>query len=588
MKVRKLHIEHFRGINACDWHLPSDLVCLVGPGDSTKTTLLDAMGLVLSRSYRPQFSDADFYNCDTSQSIVIEAVVTHLPDGLVEERAFGKERSGLLADGTLVHDPVTNADECLIVRLTVDASLEPIWQVVRPGESEGRPISAAQRAQLGFFRVGEYVDLHLRWGRASALTALTESRSSASSAILDAHRETRRAVFAAPPAELQAAADVVKARAHALGSARYSNLRPGLDPIDGFTTHSLVLHDHEIPLTNHGLGTRRLTSLSIQDEGVTGGSIIAIDEVEHGLEPHRLAHVLRYLKVRAADAQLQVFMTTHSPVVVTSLAAADLGVVRSIDGETVVLSVPNDVDDVQGTIRQAPAALLSRCVMVGEGATEVGLIRGLCDHWDANVLPPEPTSVTIGWSVTDGGGGAAAVRRAQDLVALGYPVTVLLDNDDRNVDEAVACAEGVGVTVSRWSVGSALEDEIARNVSLEGLQACVDAAIEERGEESVRMSVQRHVDHGTDLKGTKVEDWLHVCDDETSLRSAIAAAAKGQRNDDDKDHGRAWFKRQTGGAKLAVIVMREWSVIKDTSLGEGLSHLKAAIYGLEANASGDA
>ena len=125
MIVRRLSIRNFRGIKSCEWSIDQRLVALVGAGDSAKTTLLDAMGLVLSPNYNPQFTDADFYAFDTSEPITIEAVVTDLPDGLVKESQLGKDRSGLQPDGTLVHDPLDGAEECLVVRLTVTADLEP-------------------------------------------------------------------------------------------------------------------------------------------------------------------------------------------------------------------------------------------------------------------------------------------------------------------------------------------------------------------------------------------------------------------------------------------------------------------------------
>jgi putative ATP-dependent endonuclease of OLD family len=175
MRVRKLSVKNFRGIQKGGWELGASFVALVGPGDSTKTTVLDALGLVLTSRYNATFTDADFYDCDPSNSIVIEAVVVDLPTTLIEERVHGKNRSGIRPDGTIEHDPIDEAgvEECLVVRLTVDASLEPIWEVVRPGDATGDRISASERAQLGFFRIGEYVDQHLRWGRGSALTTLT-------------------------------------------------------------------------------------------------------------------------------------------------------------------------------------------------------------------------------------------------------------------------------------------------------------------------------------------------------------------------------------------------------------------------------
>ena len=145
MMLRRLRIEHFRGIERADWKIDRRLVALVGAGDSTKTTLLDAIGLVLSPSYNPQFTDADFYNFDLASEIVIEAVVTELPDNLVKESQLGKDRSGLMPDGKLVHDPVDDAEECLVVRLTVTPDLDPIWEVIRPQSDDARPISASQR-----------------------------------------------------------------------------------------------------------------------------------------------------------------------------------------------------------------------------------------------------------------------------------------------------------------------------------------------------------------------------------------------------------------------------------------------------------
>ncbi|MEV7102214.1 DUF2813 domain-containing protein, partial [Micrococcus luteus] len=154
MMLRRLRIEHFRGIESANWAIHQRLISLVGAGDSTKTTLLDAIGLVLSPNYSPQFTDADFFDLDLTKNIVIEATITNLPDNLVKESQLGKDRSGILPGGTLVHDPVEEADECLVVRLTVTPELDPTWEVVRPDSEDARPISASQRRQLGFFRLG--------------------------------------------------------------------------------------------------------------------------------------------------------------------------------------------------------------------------------------------------------------------------------------------------------------------------------------------------------------------------------------------------------------------------------------------------
>jgi hypothetical protein len=205
MMLRRLRIEHFRGIESTEWAINGRLVGLVGACDGTKTTLLDAIGLVLNPNSNLQFTDSDFFGFDLTKNIVIEAVVSDLPDNLVKESQLGKDRSGIMPDGMLVHDPIDEAEERLVVRLTVTPELDPMWEVVRPGSDDARPISASQRRQLGFFRLGERPDFHLRWARGSALSGLTVGTDGASSVILDAHREARAAVFNAQPNALHAA-----------------------------------------------------------------------------------------------------------------------------------------------------------------------------------------------------------------------------------------------------------------------------------------------------------------------------------------------------------------------------------------------
>jgi AAA ATPase domain len=48
MQIRHISIKNFRGIQKMDWALHSQIVCLVGAGDSTKSTILDAIEYALS------------------------------------------------------------------------------------------------------------------------------------------------------------------------------------------------------------------------------------------------------------------------------------------------------------------------------------------------------------------------------------------------------------------------------------------------------------------------------------------------------------------------------------------------------------
>lgn len=575
MMLRRLRIEHFRGIEAATWVIDRRLVALVGAGDSTKTTLMDAIGLVLSPSYNPQFTDADFYAFDLTKEIVIEAVVTELPDNLVKEGQLGKDRSGLMPDGTLVHDPVDDAEECLVVRLTVAPDLEPTWEVVRPDSDDARPISASQRRQLGFFRLGERPDFHFRWARGSALSGLTDGGDGASSVILDAHREARAAVFKADPNALHAAAAAAQESAGTFGAAAFGELRPGLEPGSSSSAHALLLHDGDVPLSSLGLGTRRLTSLAIQDRAMEEGSIIAIDEIEHGLEPHRLAQAIQRLRQRTEANKLQIIMTTHSPVAVTTLRAEDIEVVHADgDGNTTCKSVPSDLNNVQGTLRSAPDALLGRRVMVGEGATELGLLRALLRHWDEQCLNTRlDSSVAAGVVLVDGRGGLQSLQRATNFHELGYFTCVLLDNDDSAIDRAVKQADEAGIPVHRWTQGCDIEHEIILSLPLAGVQELVDLAVGYRGEQSILDAVAAKLGTGA-LKGRQITAWqLQAEVDDTALRSAVADAAVVK----DKE----WFKRQDRGEDLAGVVIARWAELTNTNLLKVLDGLRAFAYGEE-------
>jgi hypothetical protein len=589
MKIRSVSIQNFRGILNCEWKLDRGLACLVGPGDSTKTTILEAIGLALSRSYRPRFGDADFYRCNPEEPIKIEVAVAGLPEALIAEQSLGKDRSGISPDGSFEHDPGEGTEECLIVRVVVDRTLEPRWTVVRPEEGidEGKSISAAQRRALGFFRVGEDADAHLRWGRGSALNEMSENSGEAGGLVLAAHREARIAAFDAIPLKLQETAVGVEKASRKLGAAPYKALRPGLDPAGSSGRFPLLLHDEEIPLTNQGLGTRRLTGIAIQEHAVAGGSIIAVDEIEHGLDPHRLGHLLRYLRDAAEREGLQVILTTHSPVTIVALEAADICVVRSEAGKTTVAAVPSNLDEVQGAVRHAPSALLGRRLLIGEGATEAGFLRRLCAYGDEKRRArDEQTSVTAGVEIVNGGGGDQALQRAIVFRKLGYPGAVLVDNDTPEIDARVAEAEEAEVEVLRWSPGRAIEDEFAHSLGAAGLRQFVALGIESRGEESVRAQVAARLRRPpSELRGVDPFGWVAEGEDE-ALRKALSAAAKGERVGGEEaggvrcDERAAWFKREDHGERLAELWRAHHREIRaESALPEVLDKVKAFVYG---------
>jgi hypothetical protein len=579
MKLRRLSIKNYRGIKQLDWIITADVICLVGPGDSTKTTVLDAIGHVLSSRFSVTFSDADFFGCDITNPIVIEAVVTDLPDELVKEQSLGLHRSGIRSDGSLESNPLDEpgVDECLIVRLRVDATLEPLWEVIRPDEQEGVRITASQRARLGFFRIGDFADTHLKWSRGSALSSLTVSKSHAESAVLQAQRKAREAVKDLSGTPLHDAAAIVQADAIKLGSAHFQDLRPGLDPGLSGSASSLVLHDGDVPLANYGLGSRRLTSLAIQEKALDGRSIVAIDEVEQGLEPHRLTHLMRYLISKAADQDLQVLMTTHSPAVIEGLTTEQLFIVVSNEGVTVInqaaaMLPEKEGEAAQGLMRSLPSAFLARQIIVGEGATEAGFLRQLLTTWDGErESPTSPTAVTTGTTVVNGGGSSPGPQRSAALARLGYKVMLVLDGDVTENDADVRAATEAGVDIVKWQ-DAALEDVIITVLPIAGLQELVELAANETSEEGVLAQVAVHLGVKS-LNNLAVTEWI-ATHSEGAVRSALASAAKGAKAKGGKVESRSWFKREDRGERLAQIVVKHRPALVGSELALGLVRVK--------------
>ncbi|WP_131767013.1 ATP-dependent nuclease [Candidatus Protofrankia californiensis] len=495
MRIRRLEINNYRGIKSAIWMPTADLVCLIGPGDSTKTTLLDAISLALTPRFSIELTDVDFHNCDLSEPIKIEVVVSDVPEKLLSFDKLGGFVCGVNADGEVLPDPEESSEKALAIRFTADQSLEPIWEVHKPfSDLEPKRLSAANRAVFGLFRVDERVDAHMRWTRGSALSTLTGGTSQAESASTTAMRAAREAVFGLDDPQLIEAASLVGSRALKFGASNYENLRPGIDPVSMSSGHALTLHEDKIPLTRQGLGTRRLTSLAIQDARVDGASIILIDEIELGLEPHRLHRLVRLLHDRVKVGGAQVIMTTHSPLVVEQLDVSSLALVRNAGGITSIKAVPSTLDGLdsgamQKMVRSGPSAMLASRVIVVEGATEMGLLRAFCEAWDAECDQKgrEPLAV-IGTAVRNGGSDKEALKRGECLALLGFDIMIVVDHDNILEKEEKKAAEA-GAEVVRWETGNHLEAQIAADIPADQLYRLIDLVAELTSEESVLASI---------------------------------------------------------------------------------------------------
>ena len=498
MRIVHVKIRNYRGIQKLDWSPAATVNCLIGPGDSTKTTILDAIELALNpRSYLLA-DDSDFFNLDVTTPIKITVTVAGLPPEVKSDDRYGLYLRGWSQKDSKVEDePGEALEDALSIRVAIDESLEPRWSIYndRIGDDETDPPTVRYKdtRQFATTRLGPYAERHLGWGRHSVLTRISKSDESvslqlaqASRAARDAFRQNSRDVFAE---SVSRAEELRKYFAVPIRERYVAEL-----DVQGIniTTGGISLHDGRLPLRRLGTGSARLIVSALQHEA--GGSKIAlIDEIEHGLEPHRIARLLKYLKLPPLGANKgsvsQLFLTTHSPVVIRELAAPDLFAVRSESGVTEVRSVAagaKDIDAVQRYLRSSPSAFLARRVLVGEGRTEQGLLRGLDAWWAAS---GNGSFALRGAIAIDGSGNANAPAIADHLLTLGYNVLLLLDSDEPSLPDLVDSVKRKGGRVLEWADGCSTEERMFLDVPWNTVIKLVTLVVGNVGPDSVRDNI---------------------------------------------------------------------------------------------------
>lgn len=581
MRIRRLDIENFRGIERASWRLPTEqtFFTLIGPGDSTKSTILTALERALTDRTTVTFQDTDFHGGDITRPIRIRVAIAELPDELLTLDAFGAFLAGIDVGGNWVHEPTEDHESCVIVELLVDADLEPIWQAFRPpaddGEDDGDPpsIRAKHRARITAFRIDERVDAHLRWSRMSALGKLTSRREDAKETLTAANRAARVAAAEAVTPALKELAKEVQSAFQQIGSSEFADLKPGLDVSLTNAQGNLALFDGDIPLMNFGLGTRRLAGAATQQLANGGASVLLVDEIEYGLEPHRLVHLLTYL--RNKEAFSQVFVTTHSPTALQHLDPEDLVMVRCTGGATDVRSL-GDPLSLRAVIKRSPEAFLSRRVVVNEGKTEYGMVLQLVDRWNTGTSDGFVSSAALGVVVIEGDGGAGSVKWATELLEVEYEVVLFVDSDDTNTNLLLPNIEAKGGVVVRWAGEVCTEEAVCSQLDADGLNALIQVAFEVHDDPDTAPTVfadqliarggpGKDVTAGVDP--IDVTTWTNAGIDVEQARRIVSLTASKAK----------WFKQIHKGRRLGQFVL-DTPALQTGPVAQVVEELREAIY----------
>jgi putative ATP-dependent endonuclease of the OLD family len=164
-RIRKIEITNFRGIQRMSWCPSPGINCLIGPGDSGKSTVLDAIDLCLGARRNVQFSDADFFGLDTTTPISITLTLGDLGDAMRTLESFGTFLRGFHATtGVIEDEPSVGAEIVLCLNLTIAGDLEPSWTLVSERASQQgivKTLAWKDRLALAPTRIGALADFNL-------------------------------------------------------------------------------------------------------------------------------------------------------------------------------------------------------------------------------------------------------------------------------------------------------------------------------------------------------------------------------------------------------------------------------------------
>jgi hypothetical protein len=308
-----------------------------------------------------------------------------------------------------------------------------------------------------------------------------------------------------------------------------------------FSGGTISLHDEAgVPLRNLGLGSIRLLTAGLQRKAADQSTIILIDELEHGLEPHRIIRFLGALGSKERQPFLQAFITTHSPVTLRELSGEQLFVLRQVGSHHEARDVGTE-NDIQSTIRLFPDAFLASSVIVCEGASEVGLVRGVDQFRSATGC----LSIgSLGVALVDSGGGEPdrPIIRAQVFNGLGYRTAALRDDDQRPALAVEKAYQDAGGTVLAWRDGRVLEDELFLSLTDASLDKLIAYAVELHGEDLLNEHIKSVSRNTKNLAGILSDEGFSP-----ENRATLGRAARTRKA--------GWFKSVTWMEEVGRVIV---------------------------------
>jgi putative ATP-dependent endonuclease of OLD family len=441
--IKRLHIQRFRGIQSLVWHPDPAMNLILGGGNVGKTTILDAIALLLHPTNGHPLSDSDYWLRDVDSEFEVEAVISmpassgmHTQNTMAwpwDWDANAKNASHPVDDDDAEHKPVFK------VRVRGSSDLELIHEMLQP-DGTTVSLSVAMRRAIGLVKLSgdDRNERDLRLIHGAGLDRLLNDKTLRG-------RMSRRFAEQGVNDDLSLDAQAKLIALDEIFRKRSLPTQLGIGFVggNGLSINALVglTSDKDgvaLPLSSWGSGTRRLAALTIADSLQDKQPISVIDELERGLEPYRQRKLVVHLKAKAT----QIFITTHSA---TVLSAATGSALWYVDAEGKIGSLP--VNKVSGLQKSDPEAFLARLAVIAEGITEIGFVSTLFDKYlDANWED-------LGIRIVDANGNDHALKILEALSLGNLTFAGFADNEGTSTGSWQRVHERLGDLMFRWPEG---------------------------------------------------------------------------------------------------------------------------------------
>lgn len=400
--------------------------------------------------------------------------------------------------------------------------------------------------------MSEYTDRHFSLNKGNPLYSLYRQLNGNhtddnENRVLDVVREAKNAFDANIGNKFEDVINKIKSVASDLGIT-LNEMKAMLDHKDiAISENKVSIHENGIPFRLKGKGSKRLLSLAIQLALTHPSGVILIDEIEQGLEPDRVQHLVNRL---SKYTNKQIIITTHSSNVIVEIPCTALYVLRK--GASHLQHVD---EEMQGCIRKNPEAFFARKIIVCEGATEIGFCRAINQF---RIDSGKESVACKGVRFADGTGNGMS-GYVTGFNNLSYPTALLCDSDCKEFNNCKQQFKHAGIEVIDCNEDNSIEQQVFNDAPWNAVKELIQVAINKIEEDGYKTAAEAEamIFDSTNAflqnKMARTKDWY--VNESFELRLALGFAAKKKE----------WYKRQDYGELMGKCILTHYSELANDS-----------------------